>query len=890
MIKQQAAFLSVAIVLLGHGPSVSLAQTTSDPALPFSAAQAAQGKSDYSKHCASCHGDDLAGIHLAPSLVRGRFDRNWRGKSADILAFHLRRMPMKPVGTPGSLSDESYLNILAYVLASNGFAAGNDRLPSDSGALAKLIIPRLEGTEYDPDAPVLPSVAQQKLLDNLPPVTDQMLANPSAKDWLHWGRTHDGHNFSPLNQINKENVKSLQLAWRAPLSDGASMPTPLVHHGVMYLHTFPDSVLAIDASNGDVLWRHQYQPTSAMSSKKMGLGLHGDRVFAPTSDLHLLALNAKTGELIWDHTITPETSAKMRRRYQLRSAPLVVGNKVIQGVTASSAPKGGFIIAADIETGEEIWRFNTIARPGEPYGNSWNGLALEERSGGSVWHQGTYDPELNLIYFGVAPTYDTGPLLHSVNREGITSDALYTNCTLALNADTGELVWHYQHMPNDQWDLDWVFERQIVKMPINGELRKVVINVGKMAILEALDAATGEYLFSMDAGLQNVVTAIDDQTGKKTFSLDVEPNPEKPCLICPSAFGARSWPPTSYSPQTKLVYVPLTKWCMRMGREGLRILSSGVGLTAAPNPNYDDGKIGRVQAYNIEQQKLAWSFDQVAPLTTSVLATGGGLVFSGDLEPSVKAFDDTSGELLWRTPLDDLPSSSLVTYSVNDRQFISVVVGLTNNHVRDLKRTYDEVRAKSETPTIDPPVGGAAVWTFALNSVVREWTIQDLVPALAELDGGRSFANGQRVFESASCQACHGTVGQESKLGLSLKQIGQKVRDGKIDRVGLLTEILQPSKTIDDRYRTQVITTQDGSLVSGVVVQEDDTTIQLLSNPLKKGEKPKQVTKAEIDQRTESATSLMPLGLLNTLSKEDVLDLLAYIESGGDRTSAAFSK
>ena len=157
-------------------------------------------------------------------------------------------------------------------------------------------------------------------------------------------------------------------------------------------------------------------------------------------------------------------------------------------MAASFVPRGGFILAIDINSGEEVWRFNTIARPGEPGGNSWNGLPLDERSGGSVWHQGTYDAELNLIYFGVAPTYDTGPLLHPVDDEGVTSDALYTNCTIALDPNTGELVWHYQHVANDQWDLDWVFERQIVDMQIDGRRRKVVMNVGKMAILDALDA------------------------------------------------------------------------------------------------------------------------------------------------------------------------------------------------------------------------------------------------------------------------------------------------------------------------------------------------------------------------------------------------------------------
>ena len=194
-------------------------------------------------------------------------------------------------------------------------------------------------------------------------------------------------------------------------------------------------------------------------------------------------------------------------------------------------------------------------------------MPLERRSGGSVWHQGTYDPELDLIFFGIAPTYDTGPLLRPVDKEGVSSAALYTNSTIALRPDTGELVWHYQHVENDQWDLDWVFERQLVDVEFKGATQRAVMNVGKMAILEAVEAETGRYMFSVDAGLQNVITAIDPESGAKTIDAQKWPNPERPTDVCPSAFGARSWPPTSYSPKTKLLYVPLTESCMHRARK-----------------------------------------------------------------------------------------------------------------------------------------------------------------------------------------------------------------------------------------------------------------------------------------------------------------------------------
>jgi alcohol dehydrogenase (cytochrome c) len=472
-------------------------------------------------------------------------------------------------------------------------------------------------------------------------------------------------------------------------------------------------VLALDASNGEVLWRYQHKP-STPSSSKMGLSLHGDRVFVPTSDLHVLALHSRTGEPIWNHEIASSSQTSPRNRYQLRSAPLVVGSRVIQGVTSSFTPGGGFIVALDIDSGKEVWRFNTIARPGEPGGSSWNGLPPDKRSGGSVWHQGTYDAELNLVYFGVAPTYDTGPLLRPVSDASVSSDALYTNCTIALNPDTGKLVWYYQHVANDQWDLDWVFERQIVNMTVDGRRRRVVMNVGKMAILDALDAATGEYLFSVDAGTQNVITHIDPKTGIKTIDPQKWPDPNRPVVVCPAVSGARAWPPTSYSPQTGLLYLPLTEWCHRFGTEGFKLLTSGVGLSPAEHPDSADGTMGRLQAMDLAGRKLAWVHHQSSPLSTSLLATAGGVVFAGDLDPALKAFDDTSGTLLWQAGLDDLPSGSIVTYSIGTTQYVALVVGLRNNHVNDMSRTYNAFRKSRGSAVETPPTGGAAIWVFAL--------------------------------------------------------------------------------------------------------------------------------------------------------------------------------
>jgi len=543
-------------------------------------------------------------------------------------------------------------------------------------------------------------------------LTPAMAQSPG--DWLQWGRTYDGANHSPLTSIDAGTVSDLAPAWRIPLDPGLSMPTPVVRDGVMYLHTIPDTLLALDASTGVELWRHVHRPNGAASTMKMGVGLARDRVFVPTSDVHVLALDSKTGAKVWDRAIEIRPPAEPGPTLGLRSAPLIVGDKVIQGVTTSFVAGGGFIVALDIASGRELWRFNTIARPGEAGGETWNGLPLEKRSGGSVWHQGTYDPELNLIYYGVAPTYDTGPLLHPSDQPGVTRDALYTNSTIALNPDTGKLVWSYQHMANDQWDLDWVFERQLASLHINGENRRVVMTVGKMAILDVLDARSGEYLFSIDSGTQNIITDINPKTGAKTINLEKLPDPNRPSVYCPSPSGARSWPATSVSEKTGLIYVPITEWCMRFGPDGYRLLSSGAGLTPADHPDaLKDRMMGRLQSLDLSRRSRGWSVDLVSPISSSTLSTAGGLVFAGDLAPSLKAFDDTTGRTIWSAPLGDYPSSSVISYAINGQQFVAVVVGMKNNHINDMSRRYAEFMKRQGAPVI-APTGGPAIEVFAL--------------------------------------------------------------------------------------------------------------------------------------------------------------------------------
>lgn len=686
---RQAVVCGVAGVLLALGAgAVSVSQ-------PAPAPGAGEGEALYAARCRMCH---------EPPVPRAPGRDQLRGMAGSQIVEALTRGTMQPMAE--GLSPAQIASLATYL-------TGRSVTAPEGGLRVGAAAPALP--DLKPDATAAARLGRMR------PVSQATLHAPAPGDWLHWGRTYDGQNFSPLTRIDRRTVTSLRPAWRLPLPAGPSMPTPLVHDGVMFLQTSPDTVMALDATTGAVLWRRSYKP-SLPSSQKMGLAIAAGRVFVPTSDLHVIALDARTGEPVWDHEIAIAPPATARRPFNLRSAPLIVGDKVIQGVTASGAPGGGFIVGLDIATGREVWRFHTIARPGAPGGESWNGLPLERRSGGSVWQQGTYDPELNLVYYGVGQTYDTGPLMKPSGAPGTTQDALYTDSTVALDPDTGKLVWHYQHLPNDQWDLDWSFERQLATLTIDGRPRRVVMNIGKMGVLDALDARTGAYLFSIDAGAQNVISAIDPKTGAKTTDPARWPDKTKSTLICPNATGARNWPSTSVDPRSGKLYLPVTMWCLTFGPPtgpGFTLLSSGVGLSPADHPEASaSGKMGRLQAMDLRGRKLGWRQEFTAPIASSVLATAGGVVFAGDLQPALNAFDDRDGRLLWRAPLDGYPSSTLVTYGVGDAQYVAVVVGLRNFHVNDLSRRY-QVFQRARGVAVEPPKGEPAIVVFALDGRSR---------------------------------------------------------------------------------------------------------------------------------------------------------------------------
>lgn len=518
--------------------------------------------------------------------------------------------------------------------------------------------------------------ANKELLTTMSPVSDEMLLEPPEGDWLMWRRTYDLGGHSPLTQLNRDNISNLDLAWSTDLNTGTSMTTPLIHDGVMFIADTQNLILALDATNGAELWRYQHDMDNN-DARRIGMAIHGDTLVVPHNDLDLVALNARTGEVRWQYTVaTPVPIDEVQRGYySLRSGPVIANGTIVQGVGATIVPEGGFIIGVDLQSGEELWRFHTVARPDGPGGNTWNNLPLEGRSGGSVWIPGSYDAELDLIYFGTAPTYDTEPLRLSLGIEGVSNDALYTNSTLALRPRTGELVWHFQHMANDQWDLDWAYERQLSELEIDGETHKAVFTAGKMALYDVLDAATGEYLTSLDTGIQNMIAAIDPDTGDKTLASIAIPNAETGHLLCPYMLGGRNWQSGAYNDQNKMLILPMSDLCMMGGpmADG-SLLTSGVETSVRARPD-SDGNFGRIQALDMGSMELAWQYRNKTPATIAALSTDGGLVFTGFLDHTFKALDAETGELLWETDLGAIPSSFPVSYAVDGKQYIAVIRG-----------------------------------------------------------------------------------------------------------------------------------------------------------------------------------------------------------------------
>ena len=557
-------------------------------------------------------------------------------------------------------------NLLAATVATGLVALGGGRAAAQESAA--------------PAAPVVPT-----LLEDFAPVTDEMLHHPVAENWISYRNGYNLWGFSPLDQIDAENAGELRLAWSRAMQHGYQETEPIVHNGVMFLSHVEDIVEALDATTGDLLWRYRRnlpEDVALVTGTRFryrNVSIFDDKVFLATNDAYLVALDARTGELLWE----TQRADYLTTGVAQTNGPLVLNGKLYTGTRCSSpnSPPGGcFITANDVETGEEIWRVNTLATPDQIGGDSWADLPLAERIRGSPWMVGSYDPELNLLFWGTGPLQPYPAALRNVPD---TVDLLYTNSTLALDPESGEIVWHYSHLPRDNWDLDHAFERMIVETEVApnpaevpwispdispGERRKVLTGVfGKNGVVWSIDADTGEFLWARPTIFQNVLTGIDVETGRpRVAAWDISPS-------CPHLFGGKNQPSAAYSPDTNAIYASMNESCQNGGygtNPGRRSR-----MLHRPGADPDTAHIGQLHAVSAATGETLWTHTQRAPYYGSVLTTGGGLVFAGDLVRRFRAHDARTGVVRWETKLNGPVGGRPMSYSVDGRQYVAVGAG-----------------------------------------------------------------------------------------------------------------------------------------------------------------------------------------------------------------------
>ena len=548
------------------------------------------------------------------------------------------------------------------------------------------------------------ATAQAQPAGEFVPVTDAMLQDPDPADWPMWRRTLDGWGYSPLDQVNRDNVGELQMAWSRALPQGTQEVTPLAYGGVVYMPTVTDIIQALDATDGDLIWEYRrdlpddvYEFVGGNARSMRNIAIYDRQIINISDDDYAYALDVETGDVVWETQIFDyqETPAGHS------SGPIIADGRVISG--RSCRPRGGpescVLVAHDARTGEELWRRRTVPAPGEPGDETWGGVPYEQRVHVGSWIPASYDPELRLIFQGTSVTSPAPKFMLG----GVENTHLYHNSTLALDVETGEIRWYYQHL-NDHWDLDHPFERLLVDTAVApdpdavswinpriqpGEVRRVVTGIpGKTGVVYTLDRETGEFLWATPTVSQNVINDIDGATGAVTENAEVTFTAlGQEVLACPTWAGGKDWEAGAYSPLTNTMYMPLRNTCARMlatddvRSERARALTAGgqggleiYALAARHQITPGEDDLGTVYAVSAETGRTVWLHEQRAA-TMSVMTTGGGLVFGGDVNGRFRALDQATGAVLWEINLGSPVVGFPITYAVDGRQYVAVNTG-----------------------------------------------------------------------------------------------------------------------------------------------------------------------------------------------------------------------
>lgn len=551
---------------------------------------------------------------------------------------------------------------------------------------------------------------------NFEPVTQKMLENPSPDDWLMFSRTYDAQRFSPLRQITKQNVGQLKQSWSRVFGSGSTETIPTVYRGVMYL-TLPGSIIqAMDAATGEVLWEYRRKFASANAGaggRSKTLAIYQDLIYFTAPDSYVVALDARTGELRW------ESKTDTRGH---TSGPFVVEGKVVSGGACAGNRANCYLVAHDALTGKEVWRFYTTPAPGEPGDETWGGAPLNNRQASTWGLPGSYDPVRRMLYWGIAnPMPDQRLQRHAGNPEAVPRVApadLYSNSTVALNQENGKLQWYYQHMPGDDWDVDFTHERTLLRTRVNpdprfvkwinpdiprGQERDIAVAIGEGGGIFALDRQDGRFLWATpfpSDGPEYIISDIDVKTGRVHMNWDlVFKAPGEKHTIC--YWNTRSYWPTAYHPGTNSLYTSYIDNCRELtlagpaGRGGWRVV---------PRPGADPNAMTGLARINLSTGEVMKFDIGRAPGNGGMLTTAGDLVFHGDMTGKFRAFDAESGKQLWEAALGGNVSVSTITYSAGGKQYVAVMTG-DNPKVPELMAAFPEIKT---------PRNHNAIYVFAL--------------------------------------------------------------------------------------------------------------------------------------------------------------------------------
>ena len=551
------------------------------------------------------------------------------------------------------------------------------------------------------------------------PVSEEMLRNPAPGEWLNWRGTDNAWGYSPLDQITLDNVGELQLAWSWAMDEtGSQEAAPLAHDGILYVPNPRGVIQALDGATGDLIW--EYRPGVTLrvdgtrTSDNTGLpanaravvgrgvqkniAIYGDMIYAATGDASIVAVDARTGREVWKTAV-----ADPGLGYFYVAGPIVAHGKLITGISGCERYKDDvcFITGHDAITGQELWRTSTIARPGEPGGDTWGDLPLRFRAGSDAWIAGSYDAETNLVYWA---TSQAKPWARAVR--GTAGDALYTNSSLALDPDTGELVWHYQYLPGETHDMDEVFESVLIDL----DGRRSLFKMGKLGILWQIDRTTGEFINATDIGYQNILS-VDSETGEVRYRPGMIPEIGVEIEMCPSTSGFKSWRAMAFSPLTNALYIPVALNCeLATFGPAERILGGGgtgpVRRINTPHPA-SEGNLGELLVIDIRNGEVMWRHRTPSPINTAALTTAGDLVFAGDWDRHMYAYNAWSGDILWQTRLPTSTQGFPISYLADGKQYVAIPVGGGGS-------SWSTTLPRELAPSIRRPRNGNSLHVFAL--------------------------------------------------------------------------------------------------------------------------------------------------------------------------------